>query len=52
MGLGYIRKLAEHEPVSEPKNRLTNGFPPGFLFQFLLEFLPSHPSVIDCDLEV
>lgn len=39
--LGYIRKLAEHEPVSKP----------WFLLWILLESLLYLPSVMDYDLK-
>lgn len=34
--LGHVRKLAKHEPVSEP----VNSVPPWFLFQVPAECLP------------
>lgn len=54
VGLGYVRKLAEFEPVSQPLGRLL----PLLFFAILLLlranrlFPPQHPPEIDCILEV
>lgn len=51
--LGYIRKLADYKPMGKPVSEPTNNIPLSFPPQApaLLEFLPWHPSITDCDLQ-
>lgn len=48
VGLGCIRKPAEHGQRSEPVSSVASGF----MRQVLLEFLPQLPSVINYSLQV